>query len=235
MLVRVTERCRMGCSHCMVEATPEGRHMDRGTFREVLEFCLDLDGMILISGGEPMEHPEILEILREAQAIVPTVFLLSNGMFLEDPAIWKEVRDLGVLVQVTNDPRYYPRTVPVVDHPNLSYEHHLQSMMPLGRAVGRYASTRMGPACFNLRALARSRAVGWRGALRQLRGFGKYCVPSVDVDGTLRAGETPLCAALGTFRSPDAELTEALLAMRCSRCGLVNNLDFAQRRAIGEL
>ena len=37
MLVRITNRCQMGCSHCFTDSTPEGQHMTHHTFEQALQ------------------------------------------------------------------------------------------------------------------------------------------------------------------------------------------------------
>ncbi len=41
MLIQITNRCHMGCKHCMQDATPKGKHMNDETFEQVMDFCME--------------------------------------------------------------------------------------------------------------------------------------------------------------------------------------------------
>ena len=43
MLIQITNRCHMGCPHCMQESGPKGRHMTEETFEEVLRFVREAE------------------------------------------------------------------------------------------------------------------------------------------------------------------------------------------------
>lgn len=238
MLVRITEKCRMGCSHCLANATPEGRHMNESTFRDALYTAIRYGrGIIMISGGEPTEHPQFLEYVRYARLNRAYVIILSNGMFLADPVKREEIFALECPIQITNDPRYYPSRIPHYDHPLISYERELRTLVPLGRARGMNPIGRKGPSCFNLRSLVRrlvsdgaSEAFGM--AIDYLRTMGKLCTPSINVDGTVVAGETPECCQIGTVTSTENEFISNILSMKCNRCTLENGLTDPQRAAI---
>ena len=59
MLIMITNRCTMGCSHCMSKCVPEGDDMSFSMFEEALDFSLTRMPMmpVMISGGEPTENP----------------------------------------------------------------------------------------------------------------------------------------------------------------------------------
>jgi sulfatase maturation enzyme AslB (radical SAM superfamily) len=61
MLIRVTNKCTMGCRHCMIEASaPDGEHMTSEMFEKALDISsLLYSHVILLSGGEPFEHPRM--------------------------------------------------------------------------------------------------------------------------------------------------------------------------------
>lgn len=231
----------MGCSHCMVEATPDGEHMTPETFERALQFASRVGSpFILISGGEPTEHPQLLELLRIADmykngGFIVNTSVLSNGLFMEekDPAWIEEFLSLVDSVQVTNDPRYYPRRLnKVLQHPKIGeVVDTVLTYIALGRGAGQ-ESTRLAPACFNLRSALTQ--LDLKNAIHTLRSHGKFCTPSVDVDGTVRAGETPLCKRVGTVDSPVTEIENNLRRMRCARCGLIHKLSPMHRGIVGE-
>jgi len=97
---------------------------------------------------------------------------------------------------------------------------------------------RKGPTSFNVRSL--TRAYGdVREALVKIRaraaiGMSGHCAPSISSDGTIVAGETSNCFVVGNVHSTAEEITRAIIAMQCNKCGLVDGLTQEQKLAIGE-
>ena len=191
--------------------------------------------LVLLSGGEPTEHPEILELLRLARQRGVGVLLTSNGMFLHESGdLRDEVLELVKGVQVTNDPRFYPQRVEDFEHPKVVFERQLRMLSPFGRAIRNgLVTSRVSPLCFNLRSATRGLG-SFREALATLYQYGKFCCPSVNVDGAVVAGEAPSCSVIGKVGNSDTELTGNVTKLRCVRCGLVDNLTGEQRAAVGE-
>jgi hypothetical protein len=238
ILIRVTNCCRMGCSHCMIRATPDGEHMSLHTFAKCLEFAANTINLplLMLSGGEPTEHPQINELIDLAKSVGMSITLLSNGMFLSEwePEKRDELIDKVEFVQVTNDPRFYPQSIPSFEHPKVFFEDTLRIVSPMGRAKDNGLETnRQAPLCFNLRSATRSLG-NIVSAIFHLRGLGKMCTPSVNVDGSIVAGESPSCYKIGTVENDELKLTQNLINMTCSNCGLVNNLSQEHKRIIGE-
>jgi hypothetical protein len=235
MLVRITNSCRMHCVHCMTDSAPDGAHMTGETFAATLDLVHRIGiPLVMLSGGEPADHPRIVEFLRTAAGAGTHTSVLSNGMFLTEDASKRDaILEYADVVQVTNDKRYYPRFVPDFWHPKVKFERNLRSLAPFGRAkTANMRTTQRTPSCFNLRSL--TRGYGIQGALLWLASQGRMCTPSVNVDGTIAAGEAPSCASVGHVSDSLETLTRNVSSLRCSRCGLVNNLDAQQRAAIGE-
>jgi hypothetical protein len=128
------------------------------------------------------------------------------------------------------------------DDPRVVFVPSLTVLVTLGRLKrSRLPATppvRKGPTSFNLRSLTRSlRDV--REALFMLRaraamGMSGNCSPSISSDGTIVAGETSNCFPIGDVHSTAEDVTRALVAMQCNKCGLVDNLTQEQKLAIGE-
>jgi hypothetical protein len=238
MLVRITQKCRMGCNHCMVEASEFGEHMTLEVFCKVLAFVKRYPfEQLLISGGEPLENPEFFEMMELAKGLsFPQIIILSNGMFVEEKDVLERVIKLGLMFQITNDPRYYPSRIEKIDHPLFVYVDSLQMLTKLGRAKkneGLLASDiRFSPMCFNLRSIARQ-SHDFSAVLLYLRTYEKFCTPSINVDGTIVAGEAPTCFKIGDVNSDDKELVQNLLHVDCNQCGLEDNLPLTHKLAIG--
>jgi hypothetical protein len=220
----------MGCSHCMIEATPTGSHMPIEIYEKTLAFNVKYDpSLIFISGGEPTDHPQFLEYLNIAKSYLEKrkvlyVLVASNGMFLENESYTKEIIKIGVPFQITNDPRFYPQRIKKIEHPLFAYEDALRLVTPIGRAVTNNLETaRQTPLCFNLRSLCRNYQ-NFNLALSHLRGISKMCSPSINVDGALVAGEASGCYKIGTVESSNEEITSNLKSMKCGKCLLHRNL-----------
>jgi len=219
----------------MENARPEGKDMSMETFVKVVDF-IDRNGFffILISGGEPTDHPLFCDFVNLAKAKLK-VIVLSNGLFWRDEKRRDQYMALDVQFQVINDSRYYPIKVDRIDHPNVLYDDKIMApLTPIGRAkTSGFVAGRMSPLCFNLRSAVRS-IRDFHDAVLFLRQKGKMCIPSIIVDGSIVAGESQFCHKIGTVESSNVELTNRLAQMRCNACGLADNLTPELRAMIGE-
>ena len=256
MLIKITNACGMGCSHCMENSTPAGEHMTRDTFLAALGLTERLESLawsrgvprlLLLSGGEATEHPDVLWFLETARSRGYKVILITNGMWLDDPELRAQILRPDwpdLMVQVTNDPRFYPKAPKAVptDDPRVVFVPQLTVLVTLGRLkrsrLPASPPLRKGPTSFNVRSLTRSfRDV--REALFMLRaraalGLSGHCAPSISSDGAIVAGETSNCHPVGNVHSTAEEVTRAIVGMTCNKCGLVDNLTQEQKLAIGE-
>jgi hypothetical protein len=224
MLVKITTKCSMGCTHCMEEALPEGECMSMDIFEKTLSFIEKFyDGLriIMISGGEPTEHPEILKIIKRVKDWY--VILLSNGLFLST-SLRDPILNSKINVQIYNDPRYYPIRIEPIVYPQLIFSDTINMLSPLGRAKkNKMQCNRQAPLCFNLRSCVRHTQSIQKGVMA-LRYRGKFCSPSIDVFGNVHAGESRLCHTIGTIESSNDVLLNNLLLMKCNKCGLEDKL-----------
>jgi hypothetical protein len=255
MLIKVTNFCSMGCSHCMEDSTVQGAHMPLERFERALDCTARIEGfawrqgippLILLSGGECTEHPSIAQLVARVLARGWIPLLITNGAWLADPTLrasllrpeWPRL-----FVQVTHDPRFYPSAPPPrVDDRHVTYVDALTALLPLGRLARKKGPhplpTKEAPSSFNFRSLVRAHGSIERAvyALRKRAAAGRsgHCIPSICDDGRVVAGETRSCFAIGTVDSTTAALSKAAIEMRCNACGLVDNLSPAHRAAIGE-
>ena len=259
MLIKITNFCSLGCNHCLEDSTVAGKHMTRETFLASLALTERLEGdawrqgiprRILISGGEATEHPDVEWFLTTVIDGGYEVILITNGMWLDDPVLRAKILRPEwnrLLVQVTNDPRFYPKqpTAVPTDDPRVVFVPTLTVLIPLGRMKpdrvrsGRDGlPVRKGPTSFNLRSATRSlgdvRAALTMQRARAAIGLSGNCSPSISWDGTLVAGETSNCFPIGDVHSTAEQVTRALVSMQCNKCGLVDNLTQEQKLAIGE-
>ena len=249
MLIRITNRCSMGCSHCCIDASgPDGSHMSRETFTQALRFREQLGShVVLLSGGEPTDHPEFLEMAREALATIEKFgalfVIVSNGLFALDEFRYEQMVRLvedhngRCVVQITNVPKYYPRDLFMLRHkfqrPHWAYTGKLQQIVPCRRVEENgLEPTRVAPLCFNLRANVRLH--GLSVAVVGLERAARSCCPSVNVDGSVRAGEMDTCFKLGTVSDSVEDIEANVRSMSCNTCGLRDNLKLKDRAMIGE-
>ena len=219
----------MGCNHCMEDAGPNGEHMSVETFEKVMDFTKRIYGhnlLIILSGGEPFEHPQIFELLDRACKEFRAVSILSNGLFVQDTELLRRVRALpeNTLIQVTNDPRFYPRIIEPLNLPRVVWEDHIRVISPMGRAVTNHIpSSRISPTCTNLRLLC-LQTKNFKQAILYLRSAQKFCIPSIDCHGNILAGESRFCQRIGTVDSSYDELLQNTLSFTCDKCGLMGKL-----------
>lgn len=251
MLIKVTNYCSMGCSHCMESSTKLGAHMPVALFEEALDFTVRLERLarhetgyraVLLSGGECTEHPEFLKLLDMTVEAGFVPMLITNGSWLGTPLEKEILRPdrKDIFIQVTNDTRFYPKRIQKVDDPRISYIDSLSLTVQLGRFRGKTSDlpSRQAPSSFNFRSMTRTFRSAEK-AISTLRGLaltGKsgHCSPSVSSDGSFVAGETQECFKVGTVKSTNQDITEAVLAMKeCNRCSVEALLGPKYRAAIG--
>ncbi|MDP2361636.1 MAG: radical SAM protein [bacterium] len=69
LALRVTERCHTGCGHCYLGAGPQGEEMGLGLVRAVVRQASELSiRTIHVTGGEPLLHAELEEIVGTARS-----------------------------------------------------------------------------------------------------------------------------------------------------------------------
>ena len=257
MLIRITNKCTMRCSHCFIDKSgPDGEHMTDETFRSTLRFAAKIGSFnLMISGGEPTEHPNLkwfLVLLEIIKSEVPiNILLASNGLWATSPERRDEIEGLLRVavdqVQITNDDRYYPTSLK--DHRHLFerspylYIDRIESVIRCRRADENMIETsKFYPTCTNLKANVRRRqmlslcssAEALANVVHSIELAGRICTPSVDVDGTIRLGEMDTCTAVGHVDDPLEVIgSNVIKAARCNKCGLEDNLRQEVARVTG--
>jgi len=79
--VEITTHCNLSCNYCYANAGPHSKeYMNLAQIRHIFDELESLEIPILwITGGEPLLHPEIEEILKEAQNRGFYVIVATNG------------------------------------------------------------------------------------------------------------------------------------------------------------
>jgi hypothetical protein len=225
----------------MIEgATPHGDHMTMDVFDRALEFIKRIGvRILLVSGGEPFEHPQVFEMAERIKDVSMQQMLMpafaSNGHFALDEEKLERVKATRIGVQVTCDPRYYKRILlrERFQEDQFAFEDTLRIIFPCRRTrENGIVATRLSPSCFNTRSATRQMPL--QQALLLLELQGRVCTPSINIDGTVVAGEADTCHVLGTVDSDIHEVEENLKTMSCDKCGLRKNLSPKHLEAIGE-
>jgi len=239
----------------MESSVPSNEHMSMDTFMRALDFTeraeceviqAGIPVMLMLSGGECTDNPLIVEMAAQVVKRGWILTILTHGLWLDNKELRGELlRDdwKSVIVQVTNDDRFYPRKPPKFEHPKVKYVSKLQVLSTIGRAARptfdpKGLSPRAAPSSFNFRSLIHStQSITKAIKILRVRGcLGKsgFCVPSVTHEGVVVAGESRFCYPIGTVDSSNEELTAAVLSMgSCNRCGQEVHLDSRCKKAIG--
>ena len=253
MLISITEKCRMGCTHCMDVATPEGNDMTIETFEKAIEFLNKHSCPVgIITGGEPTENPLWLEMIEFALqnhkgVVGANITLATNGMNISgNQECQRRLLSLfekyhsRFMIQITHVEKYYPIDVDFSDyffqHPNVVICDQIEAIYPQGRAKENnlpYMSK--GSKCFNLRSIVRQ-GKDLTNAIVLLAMSGRFCTPRVNWNGDIKLGESRLCPSVATIWDSDKFIVDKICDFRCHGCDIVNKqLDPKYLRAIGEM
>ncbi|ADC65771.1 Radical SAM domain protein [Ferroglobus placidus DSM 10642] len=83
LLVHVTYNCNLKCEHCYVER--KNVFMSREVFEALARNFYEMGGLkLIVTGGEPLTHPEIFDFLREARRYPYRIVLLTNGLLIDE-------------------------------------------------------------------------------------------------------------------------------------------------------
>lgn len=246
MMVAVTYKCSMGCKHCISDCKPDGMNMSVDTFTQAVDFLLTHNVPVwVISGGEMFEHPQIEEILDTLWSVLRTttnvvaVTLTTNGQELSIndrllDIVSNMCRQLpNLFVQVTYDPRFYPKRLSYVQCSKLRNAiknvvieevpaygpSKKQCLYPQGRAINYPESWYFtkGPKCGNVRLLAKQTSTFMQ-LLMQLTMHRKSCIPVIAPDGSIKCGESALCPAVASIEDSDSEIMQKIRNMSCQSC-----------------
>jgi radical SAM protein with 4Fe4S-binding SPASM domain len=109
LTIAITGVCNLACRHCWVEAgeAASAPHVPTQTLRRLLEEFAAIGGTgVRLTGGEPLCHPDWLELIRLARSIgFLSVALQTNAMLLTDEQV-AQLRELdfpGLSIQVSLD------------------------------------------------------------------------------------------------------------------------------------
>lgn len=243
MLIKITEKCSMACSHCVNNAKPNGKHMKKETFIDVLNFLYSngLHNNMIITGGEPTEHPEFEEFMEilisflKKKDFKGIVTVTTNGFWIlenEERALdfVKKSSPFQLIFQVSTDKRYYPEQLPTHkkiwrEKGFILCEDCVQNMYPLGRAKENgYVTNRISSHCFNIRAIAKQLSnPTFKNIVENLEFHGKFCTPAIRIDGGISLGESDYCPKCShIYNHSDKEIVKSIIYFQCHICDHIN-------------
>lgn len=245
MLIQITNRCHMGCTHCMQNSNPRGKHMTEETFEQVIDFCKQARPLVVsVTGGEPTENPLWRAFVRELLALPtkPVVAILTNGAWIDDDKtrinMARLIREAKgrVKVQVYSNPKYYPNHNWTVER-----EARFRSigclpdftdpifMQDLGRArkncKEEVSESDHVPSCINSHLIARQ-ARDLPHFLSMAAQAAKFCRPLIDPDGNVHMSESWLCQTVAHVSDGVDEVFRKMrLSRPCKGCQLYKNFE----------
>ncbi len=126
VLIHITSVCNLSCRHCYL---PKGEllHLEPALFQSTIQQFDDLQGLkVLISGGEPLLHPKVFEMLRSIQPKKLRKILLSNGLLIDaKKAVWLKALIHEVQISIDgitshhifrNNPTAFDKSIQSIKH-----------------------------------------------------------------------------------------------------------------------
>lgn len=242
MLIKITDRCSMGCNHCLSDCTPNLCNMDFNTFIDSIEFhkkycCFNgLLKPIIISGGEPTESDIFMNVIRylidSEYCKNISITITTNGLWISDNEWF--VRDLkkylpNCTLQVVVDDRYYPTHVnensPTFNYDNVIICRDVMNIYPQGRALKNNLPFRAkAPKCFNIRAITKQKINSSLSDIlctMTLSNF--FCTPHIDINGDIKLGESRLCPVCSSIYKTEREIINDIVNFQCHQCDFIND------------
>ena len=247
MLLRITDKCSMQCTHCLGDYTPTGEHMSKQTFIDAIDFIIKTNPIIhiAVSGGEPTEHPQFIEFMEMIKnklenttpSIPKLVTITTNGFWcIEHPVEAQRISNtppssnVSIVWQVSTDKRYYPKPLDI-NHPlwsNPSFtlcNDCVLQIYPQGRALTNHIPYQSkAPKCFNLRSIMKN-AVSPSPSISKLQMAtlallqkGYSCTPSIGIHGEICLGESRLCPPAASIYDSIQEVDNKIIQFRCHKC-----------------
>lgn len=248
MMIKITERCTMGCPHCMNDAKPDGKDMSLETLKDTLKFIKKHSlgkTHIIITGGEPTEHRDFDSIMKEIFKFNKDCFnyftmvtVTTNGETIQkEPERFsnyiQEAKDSGFLLffQVSADVRYYPRRI--TTHKRIFREEGfvlvdncIEQMYPQGRALdNKIPWESKCSKCFNVRSISHQlpESATLKDIEHELTTRAKFCTPHIKINGDIGLGESDLCPSCASIYDDMETIMEKIRKFKCHKCDHVND------------
>lgn len=234
----------MGCTHCMNDAKPDGEHMSLATFEAALDFLIRNDAYhhIVVSGGEPTEHPLFPMFMGYMIAALNKIYSLkivtiaTNGFWiLDNLSAAKEIVACGgdrtiIQFQVSTDTRYYPKKLDTTkriwrEKGFALCEDCVERIYPMGRAkTNNLPWEAKASKCFNVRAITKQLPNPTiKDVVKGLFDAMKFCTPAIRIDGSISLGESDLCPKVASIYDKEQDIIQKIKDFKCSGCAQIND------------
>lgn len=234
MLIKITEKCSMGCSHCMNRASTNGKHMDFDTFKKVISFQEKYGGSFcILSGGEPTEHPDFENyIIYALSNYTGFITVATNGVWMQTHYDFvKYLYDnynKNIMWQVSTVDEYYPikidTSLPVFQIPNVIVCTKIEHIYPMGRALDNNLQWESKASkCTNIRLIMKQlqiKRLDLAIGMMAIKGF--FCTPQISIYGEIKLGESDLCPVCSHIDKSMEEISNDILNFHCHNCDHIN-------------
>ncbi len=83
LLLNITKKCNLACRHCYLGVSAN-THMKPSIFEKAVSQFEDMGGLkLMVSGGEPLLHPEFWKLMEFLTSFEFRMVLLSNGTLID--------------------------------------------------------------------------------------------------------------------------------------------------------
>lgn len=238
MLIKITDKCSMGCNHCLSDCTPNLCDMEWNTFIDTMDFydkyCKSILKPILISGGEPTESSIFMNVISylidKYNNISITV--TTNGLWLiNNESFIKDVQKFlpNCKFQIVVDDRYYPIHIDenssIFKYNNVMLCRNVMNIYPQGRALKNNLPFRAKASkCFNIRAITKQIAEpSLLDIFSVMLTNAKFCTPHIDINGDIKLGESRLCPVCSNIYKTEREIINDIVNFQCHQCDFIND------------
>lgn len=89
IIMQITERCNMFCKHCFVSSSSKGNDLSYESIKEIIlpQLLKSMVSKVTLTGGEPLVHPDINEILKLLVQSGIAVAVCTNGLAINHSLI----------------------------------------------------------------------------------------------------------------------------------------------------
>jgi MoaA/NifB/PqqE/SkfB family radical SAM enzyme len=90
VLLELTYQCNLDCYFCYNDRSLQGQPLDLDRYCQLLQELADLGVLnLILSGGEPLAHPQFWNIAVRARKLGFVIRIKSNGHALREEVVWR--------------------------------------------------------------------------------------------------------------------------------------------------
>lgn len=131
--IKITNFCNLGCPFCYQSSTTNGLHASKENIKEYFKILNDSGVLeIVLGGGEPTQHPDIVNILKEAKNYNFTIGLTTKNYNLDKhPQIYDILDNLDTMAISCNNINDLSKIESMIKNLNkIIIENHLSYKKP---------------------------------------------------------------------------------------------------------